>query len=106
MEKSVQLCQSRSTDTRAEMSHKWVGSAREVVDQAKCRSQSHGWEEDVDPLVQGAKCGGTPPPNQEPEIEEISAGGDRRRVIATLNWMPGPSADFPVHLSIDKLLAF
>ena len=32
MEKSVQLRQSRSTDNRAEMSHKREGSAREAVD--------------------------------------------------------------------------
>ena len=56
--------------------------------------------------MQGAEGGGTPPPDQEPEIEEITAGGDRHRVIATLNWMPGPSADFPAHLSVEKPLAF
>ena len=27
-------------------------------------------------------------------------------MIATLNWMPGPSANFPVHLSVDKPLSF
>ena len=36
MEKSAQLRQSRSTDTHAEMSHKWEGSTREAVDRAKC----------------------------------------------------------------------
>ena len=106
MEKSVQQHQPRPTDTHAETSHKCEQSARETVDQAKCRNQSRGQEEDTDPPAQGAEGGGTPPLNQEPEIEEISSGGDRRRVIATLNWMPGPSADFLVHLSIDKPLAF
>ena len=75
MEKSAQLRQSRSTDTHAETSHKQEGSTREVMDRAKCRSQSRGWEEDTDPLVQGAEGGGTSPPDQEPEIEEITAGG-------------------------------
>ena len=78
MEKSAQLRQSHSTNTRAEMSHKWEGSARETVDRAKCQSQSRGREEDTDPPAQGAEGGGTPPPNQEPEIKEISSRGDRR----------------------------
>ena len=76
------------------------------MDRAKCRSQSRGWEEDADPPAQGAKGRGTPPPEQEPDIEVISSRGDRCRVVATLNWMPGPDTDFLVHLSIDKLLSF
>ena len=63
MEKSAQLHQSRSTDTCAEMSHKWEGSAREAVDRAKCRSQSHRQKEDADPPAQGAEGGGTPLPD-------------------------------------------
>ena len=58
------------------------------------------------PPGQGAKGGGTPLPDQELDIEEISSGGDQRRVIAALNWMPGPDANFPVHLSVDKPLSF
>ena len=106
MEKSAQQHQSHSTNTHAETSHKRERSTRETVDQAKHRSQSRGWEEDANPPAQGAEGGGTPPPDQEPEIEEISSGGDQHRIIATLNWMLGPSADFPAHLSVDKLLAF
>ena len=106
MAKSVQQHQSHPTDTHSEKPHKWDRSGRETVDRAKCRSQSHGQEEDADPPVQGAKGGGTPPPEQEPDIEVISSGGDWHHVIATLNWMAGPDADFPAHLSIDKPLAF
>ena len=106
MVKSAQQRQSRPTDTHTEKPHKQDQSDREVVDRAKHRSQSHRREEDTESPAQGAEGGGTRPPEQEPDIEVISSGGDRHRVIATLNWMPGPDADFPAHLSIDKPLAF
>ena len=106
MAKSVQQCQSRSANTRSEKPHKQDQSDRDVADTAKRQSQSCGREEDAEPPAQGAEGGGAPPPEQEPDIEVIPSRGDQRRVIATLNWMPGPDSDFPVHLSIDRPLSF
>ena len=108
MAKSAQQRQSHPTDTQGEKPHKRDQSDREMADTAKHQSQSCGWEEDAKPPVQGAEGGGVPSPEQEPDIEVIwrSSGGDWCRVIATLNWMPGPDTDFLAHLSIDKLLAF
>ena len=106
MAKSVQQRQSRSASTCSEKPHKWDQSDREMADTAKRRSQSCRQEEDEKLLVQGAEGGGAPPPKQEPDIEVIPSKGDRRHVIATLNWMLGPDSDFPAHLSIDRPLSF
>ena len=97
---------SYSANTRSEKPHKWDRSDRDAANTAKCRSQSHGWEEDPEPPAQGAKGGGAPLPEREPDIKGIPSRGNRRCVIATLNWMPGPDSDFPAHLSIDRPLAF
>ena len=101
MAKSAQQCQSHSANTHSEKPHKQDGSKRDAVHTAKCRSQSRRWEENPKPPVQGAEGGGAPLPEQEPDIEVIPSRGDQRHVIATINWMPGPDSDFPVHLSID-----
>ena len=106
MAKLAQQRQSRSANTHSEKPQKWDQSDREAADTAKCRSQSCGQEEDAKPLAQGAEGRGTPPPEQEPDIEVIQSRGDQHRVIATLNWMSGPDSDFLVHLSIDRPLSF
>ena len=106
MVKSVQQRQSCSANTCSEKPHKWDQSDRDVANTAKRRSQSRRWEEDAEPLAQGAEGGGAPLPEQEPDIKVIPSRGDRCCVIATLNWMLGPDSDFPAHLSINQPLAF